>query len=291
MKTSMQGKTVLVTGATNGIGKETARELARMGANVVVVARNPQKGAAVVSEIQRDTGNPNVELMIAELSLQSEVRKLADEFKAKYARLDVLVNNAGTIFQQRTVTAEGFEKTWALNHLAYFLLTHLLLDTLKQSTPARIVIVSSAGHKQGKLNFDDLPMANGKYNGFQQYNNTKLANVLFTRELARRLQGTGITVNAVHPGVIPTSWGLPDTLSTRMMLTMMRPFTKTAAQGAQTSIYIASSPEVEGITGLYYANCKPLAPSLAAQDDETARKLWEVSEQQTGLAVPVQAAV
>lgn len=279
----MRGKVVMVTGATNGIGKETARELARMGATTIIVGRNPQKGRAVVSELQRDTGNPDIELMIADLSLQADIHPLAAQFKAKYDRLDVLVNNAGTMYQQREVTSEGIEQTWALNHLGYFLLTHLLLDTLKKSAPARIINVSSAGHYVGTIDFDDL-YAQDSYQSFRQYNATKLANVLFTTELACQLLGTGVTVNAAHPGVIPTSFGMKDSLGSKLLMLLLSPISKTPQEGALTTLYLATSPEVEGVSGQYFDNCRPKAPSKAAQDEALARKLWEVSLQQVNLA-------
>lgn len=283
---SMAGKIVMVTGATNGIGKETARELARMGATTIIVGRDAAKGERVVGELQQDTGNSAIEFMLADLSLMADVRALAAGFRSKYDRLDVLVNNAGTVNQQRQVTPEGFEKSWALNHLSYFLLTNLLLDTLRQSTPARIVNVASSGHKGGRIDFSNL-QAEGRYNGFRQYENTKLANILFTLELARRLDGSGVTANSVHPGLVTASFGLGKDLASRLFLLAVKPFDKTPAQGAQTSIYLASSPEVEGVSGKYFVNCRPASTSKAAQDAEVARRLWDISAQQTDLAAVV----
>ncbi|MDX2162703.1 MAG: SDR family oxidoreductase [bacterium] len=275
----MMGKVVLVTGGTSGIGKETARELARMGATTVLVGRNPEKTAAVVREIQDDTGNRQVTALLGDLSLQRDVRRVADAFKAAHDRLDVLINNAGTIFFARKVTAEGIEATWALNHLAYFLLTECLLDVLQKSAPSRIVNVASKGHMGGSIHFDDL-MAERSYDGRSRYNDTKLANVLFTRELARRLTGTGVTVNALHPGTIPSSWNRDGQPVPKWLVTVLRPFTSTAQQGAQTTLYLATSPKVEGVSGAYFAHSKPITPSAKAMDDAAAQRLWAVSESQ-----------
>ena len=205
LKEPMNGKICLVTGATNGIGKATAQALAQMGATVVIVGRNPAKCAAVVSEIKHSSGNDAVEALIADLSIMAEVRQVADQFKAKYQQLHVLVNNAGAAYGKRQVTAEGFEKTFALNHLSSFLLTSLLLDTLKASAPARIVNVSSDAHKGAHLDFDDLQSAQGNF-VFNAYGRSKLANVVFSYELARRLSGTGVTVNVLHPGLVRTGF-------------------------------------------------------------------------------------
>ena len=202
---TMQGKICLITGGTNGIGKSTAQELARMGATVVIVGRNAQKTAQVVEEIRAASGNKNVDSLLADLSSQQEVRRLADEFKSKYAQLHVLLNNAGAVFMQRQLSVDGIEMTFALNHLAYFLLTNLLLDTLKASAPARIINVSSDAHARGKIEFDNLQGERSYSSG--AYGNSKLANILFTMELARRLEGTGVTVNALHPGFVATGFG------------------------------------------------------------------------------------
>lgn len=286
----MDGKVVMVTGATQGIGMETARGLARLGATVVIVGRNAEKGARVVSELVADTGNAAIAFLGAELSRQAALRQLADEFRGKYSRLDVLVNNAGAVSNGgREVTPDGFEKTWAVNHLAYFLLTHLLLGELAAATtpttPARIVNVSSSGHKMGRLNFDDLQAEGGKFGGFRQYSATKLANVLFTRELAWRLQeaGLNITANAAHPGFVPANFPRKDDVRSKLMFAIMDRVGKTPAQGAETSVYLAASPEVEGITGQYFANCKPASISKTAQDDGIARRLWQVSLEQVGI--------
>ena len=277
MSTSMQGKVVLVTGATAGIGLVTTRELARMGATVVGVARNPQKAAQVAEQIRADTG-AQVRFLIADLSSLAQVRRLADEFKRQYTRLDVLVNNAGAVNMTRQETVDGYELTFALNHLSYFLLTSLLLDLLKASAPSRIVNVSSNAAQGGRINFDDLEGRRG-YSGFSAYSQSKLANILFTFELARRLQGTGVTVNALHPGFVATNFGHNNA---GFMTTGIRLLQRIAAlkpdQGAATQIYLASSPEVEGVSGRYFAKSRPAKAPKAAYDEATARRLWEVSE-------------
>lgn len=274
----MKGKVVLVTGATDGIGKITALELARMGATVVVAGRNPEKGAQVVKEIIADTGNNNVELMVADLSSMAEVKQLADTFKRKYDRLDVLVNNAGALFIQRKVTVDGYEMTFALNHLNYFLLTHLLLDVLKASAPARIVNVSSDAHYSGTLDFDDLQHEKS-YSRLGVYSDSKLANVVFTFELARRLEGTGVTANVLHPGFVATRFGYNNGWLARLVMTPVHKlFALSPEKGAETSVYLASSPEVEGVSGQYFENSKPKRAKRVAYDQTAWTRLWEESE-------------
>ncbi len=281
---NLQGKIILVTGATAGIGEITARELARMGARMVLVGRNPQKCEASVASIRQETGNPDVHALVADLSSMAEVRRLADEFHHQYDRLDVLVNNAGAMFSTRIETVDGFERTFALNHLAYFLLTNLLLDRLKASAPSRIVNVASEAHRVASrgLNFDDL-QAQNRYRAFRAYGASKLANILFTRELARRLEGTGVTANCLHPGFVDTSFTAGNGALGWVFRRMASLFAITPEKGAQTSIYLASSPDVAGVTGAYFDKCRQKTPLPAAQDDQAARRLWEVSEQLTGL--------
>jgi len=277
-KANMNGKICLVTGATNGIGKATAQALAQMGATVVIVGRNPAKCAAVVREIKHISGNDAVEALIADLSIMAQVRQVADQFKAKYKKLHVLVNNAGGAFGKRQVTSEGFEKTFALNYLNYFLLTSLLLDTLKASAPARIVNVSSDAHKGAHLDFDDLQSEKDNFS-FRAYGQSKLANVVFSYELARRLSGTGVTVNVLHPGWVRTGFANNlDTVPSAVFGVFMRFVGLTPAQGAQTSVYLATSPDVENVTGKYWEKSHALASGRAAYDEETWTRLWEVTD-------------
>jgi NAD(P)-dependent dehydrogenase (short-subunit alcohol dehydrogenase family) len=292
----LSGKTCLVTGASNGIGKVTARELARMGAQVVVVARNPTRAEAAVAEIRRDSGSERVALMLADLSSQAEIRRLAAEFLAKHDALHVLVNNAGAMHTSRTLTVDGYETTFATNHLAYFLLTHLLLDCIKASarggSASRIVNVSSRAHQRSTLDFDDLNAERG-YSIATAYGRSKLANVLFTYELARRLEGANVTANALHPGVVRTgfgknSGGLLGNI-VKVGISGVGLFFIGPDKGAETSVYLASSPEVEGVTGKYFARSREAPSSDASHDREAARRLWEISEQLCGLARPAAA--
>ncbi len=278
----LKGKRVLVTGATAGIGKETARALAAMGAEVILVGRNLEKTKQVVEEVKRLSGNPQVELLLADLSLVAEVKRLAKDFLARFDRLDVLVNNAGLWNPRREVTKEGHELVFATNHLAYYVLALELLPALQKAGKARIVNVASDAHRLAKgLDFDDLDSAKG-YSGFPVYARSKLANILFTRELARRLSGTGVTVNAVHPGPVDSNfmaktgfWGVMGKLASL--------FLRSVEKGAETSIYLASAPEVEGVTGDYFADKRPKRPTKYALDDAAARRLWDVSVQLTGV--------
>ena len=281
----MDGKTVLITGATNGIGKVAALELAKKGATVVIVGRNPAKTAETVAEIKAQSGNSNVDSIVADLSSMAEVRKVAEAFKAKHSRLDVLINNAGAIFADRQETVDGYEMTFAFNHLAYFLLTNLLLDTLRASAPSRIVSVSSDAHTGGKINFDDLNAKNS-YGmlGMSAYSNSKLANVMFTYELARRLEGTGVTANVLHPGLVNTGFAKNNGGLMRFAMRILASFSLTPEQGADTIIYLASSPDVEGVTGKYWDKRKAVKSIDASYDVSAQQRLWTVSQQLTGLA-------
>lgn len=281
---TLDGQVCMVTGATDGIGKETARALADMEATVIVVGRNRQKSIATINEIRQEADNTDVEYMLADLSAQVQIRRLAEEFKTRYDRLDVLVNNAGGFFMSRQESEDGIEMTFALNHLGYFLLTNLLLDVLIDSAPARIVNVSSDAHERAEANFDDLE-GEESYGGWSAYGQSKLANLLFTYELARRLEGTGVTVNALHPGFVATNLGADNfgwfgSLIRRIMNAVVG---KSPEEGAQTSIYLASSPEVEGITGKYFVKRRPRRSSEASYDAEAARRLWETSAEMTGV--------
>jgi retinol dehydrogenase 12 len=284
---SMSGKTVLVTGATAGIGEVTARELARKGARIVLVGRSLERCKATAAMISRETGNPAVEYHVADLSSQADVSKLAREFLDRNDRLDVLVNNAGAFFTKRLESVDGIEMTFALNHLGYFLLTSLLLDSLKGSSPSRIVSVASEAHRfVSKIDFDD-PQGAKKYGGWHAYSQSKLANILFTAELARRLSGTGVTANCLHPGFVASNFTAGNGAMGWMMRRMASLIAIPTDEGAKTSIYLASSSEVQGITGKYFDKEKPTEPTKAARDEATAARLWTLSEKLTGLKVPV----
>ena len=277
----MAGKVVLITGGNAGIGKETAVGLASKGARVVFTSRDETRGAEALVEIEQRSGSDAVDVMPLDLASLASVREFGAAFLDRYDRLDVLIDNAGLVLGSRRVTEDGYETTFQVNHLGHFLLTELLRDRLIASAPSRIVVVSSDAHTGARkgLDFDDL-QSERKYSSFNVYGKTKLANILFTRELARRLDGTGVTVNAVHPGFVASRFGRDgDTgILGRIAMPLVRPFAMNAEKGAQTSIYLASDPAVEGITGAYWVKCAPVAPSDAAQDDEAARRLWEVSE-------------
>jgi NAD(P)-dependent dehydrogenase (short-subunit alcohol dehydrogenase family) len=280
----MKGRTVLVTGATNGIGLVTARELARMGAQVTILSRNPDKCAAVAAQIKAETGNP-VEFIAADLSSMAGVMQAAADFKQRHTRLHVLVNNAGAMFVKRRLTVDGLEMTFALNHLSYFLLTNLVLDTLKTSAPARVVNVASGAHLGAVLDFDNL-QGEKRYRGMQVYGRSKLANLLFTYELARRLEGSGVTANAVHPGFVATGFARNNGPFYDVGTWVVgRLIGRKPEKGAQTSIYLASSPEVEGVTGKYFFDCQPIQSSPVSYDKALAEKLWQVSLELAGKAI------
>src|SRR5580704_4629773 len=288
----MQGKTVVVTGGNSGIGLETAQALAGMGARVIVTARNADKGRAAVARIvERLEGQPQVQLVVFDLADLSSVRRGAEEILQQAPRLDVLVNNAGVVLSERRVTVDGYEATFATNHLGPFLLTNLLLDRLRESAPARIVNVASTAHNAARkgIPFDDL-QSTGRYRGMRVYGESKLANILFTLELARRLAGTGVTANALHPGTVRTGYGADGDARGLLALGLKisQPFFLSPAKGARTSIYLASSPEVEGISGQYFDKCKPAKSRRWAQDTEAAQRLWQVSEELVGLGAPAQ---
>ena len=284
---SMSGKTVLITGGSSGIGKATAIGLAALGARVAITGRNPGRVEAAAVEIRAATGNPDVHAFTADLSSQAEVRRLAAEVLDAYPRLDVLVNNVGGSWATRHVTADGLEHTFAVNHLAAFLLTNLLLDRLKASAPARVVTVSSNAQSLGKIDFEDL-QGERRYSEQKAYPQSKLASVMFTYELARRLAGTGVTATVLHPGVVSTRFGSEDpSLIFKVLVPFYRPFMKTPQQGAATSIYLASSPKVEGVTGAYFANGKPQTSNKASYDESAAARLWQVSAGLVGQAAVI----
>lgn len=277
----MKHKVVVITGATNGIGAVAATGLARAGAKVTIVGRSRERCTDTVARIRQETGNANVDSVVADLSVKAEVERAAQELKNRLTRLDVLVNNAGAVFLDRRETADGLEQTFALNHMAYFTLTLHLLDLLKASGPARIVNVSSRAHRGGTMRFGDLQMKES-FSGWAAYCQSKLANLLFTRELARRLAGTGVTVNALHPGVVSTNFGTDNGLKGRLIAIAFRLFGVTPEQGARTITYLASSPGVVGVTGRYFYSEKEAEVSRAAADAEAALRLWEVSARLAG---------
>jgi len=286
----MTGKTVLVTGGTSGIGKATALGLATMAARLAITGRDPVRTDEAAEEI-RAAGGGQVDAFVADLSSQAEVRTVADEVLQRMPRLDVLVNNVGGYWNTRHVTADGLERTFALNHLAPFLLTNLLLDRLSESAPARVVTVSSNAQALGRIGFDDL-QGEASYSGSKAYNQSKLANVLFTYELARRLQAASsdravVTANALHPGVVSTSFGAEDPASVqRIFIPFLRPLMKTPTQGAVTSILLASAPELEQVSGRYFTDGKPKKSSKVSYDEASAARLWQVSADLVVLTTP-----
>src|SRR6266508_2021908 len=278
----MQGKTVVITGGNAGIGKEAAVGLARAGATVVITSRNPQRSRAALEDVGARSGSNDVAVMELDLASFASIRAFAGEFLGHYDRLDVLLNNAGLVLSERTETEQGFETTFGVNHLGHFLLTQLLLDRLEANAGgARVVNVSSVAHKSARrgLDFDDL-QSRRRYSAMNVYGKSKLANIYFTRELARRV-GDDVTVNALHPGFVRSEFarggdtGILYSLGVRLGA----PFAISPEKGARTSVYLASSPEVEGVTGGYFYKCAPASISSAAQDDAAARRLWDVSEQ------------
>ena len=274
----MQGKTVLVTGANQGIGKATAIAFAAKGAHVVLVARNAEKGRAALAEVQA-AGSGGAELIVADLSSQEQVRRAAAELKANHRKLDVLVNNAGVYVPERHTTVDGLEETFALNHLGYFLLTRELLDVLQATAGARIVNVSSEAHRGARMRWDDLQFEKTPYSSFKAYGQSKLANVLFTYELARRLEGSGVTANCLHPGVIGSGFGQTYGGALSILVKIARPFMLSTEDGARTSVYLASSPEVAGVTGKYFSKCKAVKSNAVSYDVQSQQKLWSLSEQ------------
>lgn len=280
---SMAGKNVVITGGNTGIGKEAAVGLAGLGAHVVITSRNEERGRAARDEIVERSGNQAVEVMPLDLASFRSIRSFAADVLDRFDRLDVLVNNAGLTLQRRRETEDGFEETFGVNHLGHFLLTDLLVERLRATAPARVVVVSSNAHKSARrgLDFDDL-QGELRYRWMDAYNKSKLANLYFTRELARRLDGTDVTVNALHPGFVRSDFGRDGDLGGIYgwgIKYLASPFAISPERGARTTIYLASSPEVDGVTGGYFYKCKPATPSTVAQDDAAARRLWDVSEE------------
>ncbi len=278
----MKGRTCVVTGANSGIGKATATGLARQGAHVVMVSRDGPRGEAAQAEIQSVTGNPSVDLLLADLSSQTAVRTLAAEITSSLDSLHVLVNNAGVLVSPRVETVDGLEYTFAVNHLAPFLLTNLLLDLLTASAPARVVTVTSNAHRMGRIRFDDL-QGHNRFRAMGAYSQSKLGNILFTYELARRVEGRGVTVNCVHPGGVNTNFGNNTKGAFAAMFRFFKPLMRSPEKGAETVLYAATAPEMEGVTGEYLVDRESRASSRRSYDEGLARQLWDVSAELTGL--------
>jgi NAD(P)-dependent dehydrogenase (short-subunit alcohol dehydrogenase family) len=277
---SMNGKMCMITGANSGIGKATAIGLAEMNATVVMVCRNKERGEPAQKEVIEKTGNKNVDLFLCNLSSLDSIRKMVTEFKSKYQNLNVLINNAGVMLSKQELSVDGFEMNFAVNHLAPFLLTNLLLDMLKKSAPSRIINVASAAHKYGTIDFEDLQSEHQKHRFMGLYGTSKLALMLTSYELNRRLEGTRVTLNTIHPGVVNTNLGVDRSKPKKGIV---RRFFKSPEKGAETSIYLASSPEVEGVTANYFINKQEQKSSEDSYNEEYAKKLWDISVEMTGL--------
>ncbi len=280
---SMSGKVCMITGANSGIGKATALGLAKLGATVVIVCRDRERGESALKEITHGSGTTSVALLVADLASQKSIRQLAKEFTNTHPKLHVLINNAGVFLTKRTLTEDNVETTFAVNHLAPFLLTNLLLDTLNASAPSRIITVSSDAHQGAQINFDDL-QGEKHFSGFDAYNQSKLANILFTYALAKRLNGTKLTANCLHPGAIRTNLGHQNSILFRAGYRFVSLFFSSPAKGSQTVIYLVSSPDVEGVTGKYFVKKKEKKSSPESYDEAAAQKLWQISAKLTGTA-------
>lgn len=279
----MAGKVCLITGGTSGIGEATACELARLGSTVVITARNEEKSERAIDRIRAESGSQVVGALVADLASQKQVRSLASEFQRMHNRLDVLINNAGAIYLRRSLSPDGIEMTFAVNHLAPFLLTNLLLDMMIESAPARIINVASNSHENQEIDFDDLASQNG-YWFMNAYGKSKLANILFTYELHRRLTGCGVTVNAVHPGLVGTNMAANNGWLVRLFLPLFKLWALIPEQGAETPVFLAASPEVEGVSGKYFYQKRVVTSSPNSHDEVKARQLWEVSAEMTGIS-------
>jgi retinol dehydrogenase 12 len=279
----MKDRVCVITGGTDGIGKAAAHALALQGARLLIHGRDPDKGARAVAELKERSHNPAIEFLPADFSSLADVRRLAETIIAHTPRIDVLINNAGAIFIKRTLSRDGYEMTFAVNHLAPFLLTHLLVDTLKSAEPARIVTTASHAHRGAKIAFEDLHAVR-KYSAMSAYGSSKLANILFTRALAKRLEGTAVTATCLHPGFVRTSFGRNNEVSPLLknIFGFIARFARSPEKGAETLVYLATSQEVRGASGGYYFDCKLTLPSAAAQDEGTSEHLWQVSEQLVG---------
>jgi len=278
----MQGKTVVITGATSGIGEVAARTLAQQGARIVLIARDRARGEQTLERIVAVAPDQRHVVHYANLSRLAEMKRVAEVIAGSEARIDVLINNAGALFGTRQVTGDALEMTFATNHIAYFVVTNLLLARLQATPGARIVSTASDAHKRAKIDFGDLQLEKG-YSGFGMYGRSKLMNILFTRELARRLAGSGVTANCLHPGFVATRFADASGGLTSLMVKGAKKFALTPEEGAKTLIYLASSPEVDAVTGKYFEKCKEAMPTAEAQNDADARRLWQISLQLTGL--------
>jgi NAD(P)-dependent dehydrogenase (short-subunit alcohol dehydrogenase family) len=281
----VKGKTVVITGATDGIGLEAAIRLAALGARLVLVGRNSVKGAAALARIRKDIPGAAVEIHYADLSRHDEIGRLVPTLLQTAPRIDVLLNNAGAFFAQRETTSDGWERTFALNHMGYFLMTHYLRERLIASAPSRVVNVASVAHRGATLDLDDLQMTRS-FGGWRAYQRSKLCNILFTRELARRLEGTGVTANSLHPGFVATSFGDNNRGFFKLVLNIGKKLMAISVEnGGETPVFLASSPDVEGVTGSYFDKCRAIAPDKPAQDDQVAMRLWQESLRLAGLPV------
>ncbi|XP_059182879.1 retinol dehydrogenase 12, like [Centropristis striata] len=272
----LDGKTVVITGANTGIGKETAIDLAKRGAKILMACRDPERGQAAVKEVIENSGNENVVFMKLDLADSKSIRECAEAINKGEPQLNILINNAGVMVCPYGKTADGFEMQIGVNHFGHFLFTYLLIDLIKKSAPARIVTVSSMAHSWGSINLEDIN-SEKSYDKKGAYSQSKLANILFTRSLAKRLEGTGVTAYSLHPGVVQTDLWRHLSGPQAFVMKMVSPFTKNSSQGAQTSIYCAVEPSLEKESGGYYSDCAPATPSAAAQNDEVAQKLWDLS--------------
>ncbi len=280
----MTGKVCLITGANSGIGKATALGLAKLDATVVIVSRDKDKGEAALLEIRTRSGNKNVDAMVADLSSQDSVRELAHDFKARYKKLHVLINNAGVFLPKRVPTVDGLEATFATNHLGHFLLTNLLLDVLKASAPSRIINITSSAHRGTEMDFEDL-QGEKKYSGWNAYSQSKLANVLFTYQLANLLERTGVTVNCLHPGVVRTGFGKDQSGLMSILIRVGSPFMMSSEKAARAAIYLATSPELETVTGKHFSKGREGRSSKESYDMASAERLWKISAELTKMAV------
>ena len=278
----MSGRVCVVTGASSGIGRATAQALARLGATLALVCRDRGRGEEAIAALRAEPGKAAVALFLADLSSQAEIRRVAAQLCERYPAIHVLVNNAGVINLRRSTTVDGIETVFAVNHLAYFLLTHLLVARLRASAPARIVNVASDAHRFGRIDLGDLGHAR-RYRAMRVYGTSKLANILFTYELARRLDGTGVTANCLHPGAVATRLGRNNGRLATAVTRLLRPFFRTPEQGAATAIYLASSPAVEGVSGKYFVDCREARSSGVSYDESLARRLWDASARLSGI--------